>query len=256
METPFDSDRSARPPVLRLWAEAVAAVTPMPRGVVRAAERLAPRGDGHPVLLVPGFLRGESYMQPLARFLAGRGYAVQGWRQGVNLGPTARALDGLEEQLQRIVVRHGRKASLIGHSLGGTLARNLAQKRPNDVRLLIVLSSPIRLPTASQLEPLYRMLAPLHAPDLGSRYRGLNEPPAVPVTSIYTRSDGIIAWRSCLELEGHERESIEVRGTHSTMPRNAASWRIIADRLALPEGQWRPYGTPPREIGTTRKMSD
>jgi pimeloyl-ACP methyl ester carboxylesterase len=252
IETPFDSDRSARPPVRRLLTEAMAAVTPMPRGVVRAAERLAPSGDGHPVLLVPGFLRGESYMQPLTRFLAGRGYAVQGWRLGVNLGPTARALDGLEEQLARIVQRHGRKASLIGHSLGGTFARNLAQKCPQDVRLLIVLSSPIRLPTASQLEPIYRLLAPLHAPDVSSRYRGLNQPPAVPVTSIYTRSDGIIAWQSCLEVEGPERESIEVRGTHSTMPRNVQSWRIIADRLAQPEGAWRPYGAP-REAGTAWK---
>ncbi len=255
MDTPFDSDRSARPPVRRLWTEAMAAVTPMPRAVVRAAERQAPRGDGHPVLVVPGFLRGEGYMQPLYRFLAGRGYAVEGWRLGVNLGPTAHVLDGLEEQLGTIVRRHGRKASLIGHSLGGTLARNLAKKRPEDVRLLIVLASPIRLPTASQLEPVYRLLAPWHAPDLHIRYRGVNEPPLVPVTAIHTRSDGIVAWQSCLEVEGAARENIEVRGTHSTMPRNPSAWRIIADRLAQAEGGWRPYGAP-REAGNAWRRSD
>jgi pimeloyl-ACP methyl ester carboxylesterase len=248
METLFDSDRSARPSARALWAEAMAAATPMPRAVIRAAERHAPRGDGHPVLVVPGFLRGENYMQPLYRFLAGRGYAVHGWRLGVNLGPTEHALDGLADRLDEIVERHGRKASLIGHSLGGTLARDLAKRRPQSVRLLVVLASPIRLPTASRLEPVYRLLARWHSPDLQNLYRGVNEPPPVPVTAVYTRSDGIIAWQSCFEAPGPLRENIEVRGTHSTMPRNPTAWRVIADRLAQPEGRWHPYGTEPRPL--------
>jgi pimeloyl-ACP methyl ester carboxylesterase len=242
MVTPFSDDKSARPPVARLWHEAVSAVTPMPRRAVLAVHRSAPRGDGHPVLLVPGFLRGESYMQPLSRFLTGRGYAVNGWRLGVNLGPTDQALDGLEERLDEIVARHGRKASLVGHSLGGALARLLAKQRPENVRQLIVLTSPIRVPTATQLEPLYRLLAHWHSASSPGLYQTFNEPPAVPVTALHTRSDGIVAWQSCLEVEGPRRENIEIKGAHSTMPRNPAAWRIIADRLAQPEGEWRPYG--------------
>lgn len=245
MDTLFDSDRSSRPPVGRLWVEAVSAVAPVPRRVVRAIRRDAPRGDGHPVLLVPGFLRGESYMQPLYRFLAGRGYAVHGWRLGVNFGPTDRALDGLARRLDEIVARHGRAASLIGHSLGGALARQLAKERPDDVRLLITLTSPIRVPTASQLEPLYRLLAPWHSAASPALYRTFNEPPSVPVTAIFTRSDGIVAWRSCLEVEGPRRENIEVSGAHSAMPRNPVAWRIIADRLAQAEGDWRPFVAAP-----------
>jgi pimeloyl-ACP methyl ester carboxylesterase len=243
MESLFDSDRSSRPPIGRLWGEAVSAVTPLPRRVIRAAQRAAPRGDGHPVLLVPGFLRGESYMQPLYRFLADRGYAVHGWRLGVNLGPTDRILDGLARRLDEIVARDGRKASLIGHSLGGALVRQLAKERPAQVRLLITLASPIRVPTASQLEPLYRLLAPWHSAASQALYRNINAPPAVPVTAVYTRGDGIVAWRSCLEAAGPRRESIEVSGAHSTMPRNLAAWRIIADRLAQPEGAWRLFDT-------------
>ena len=244
METLFHSDKRARPPVRRLWTEAMSAVTPMPRRVILAAARRAPEGDGHPVLLVPGFLRGEGYMAPLRRFLEVRGYAVYGWRLGVNLGPTERVLDGLEHRLQEIVARHGRRASLIGHSLGGALVRELAKAHPELVRQVIVLASPIRLPTASAFEPLYRMLARWHSAETGSLYAGINEPPPVPVTALHTRSDGIVAWQSCLEAEGPERENVEVKGPHSTMARNPAAWRVIADRLAQKEGEWRPYGAP------------
>ncbi len=215
----------------------------MPRRVVQAAHRAAPPGDGHPVLLVPGFLRGDGYMQPLHRFLAGRGYAVHGWRLGVNLGPTDRVLDGLERRFDALAAQYGRRVSLIGHSLGGALARELAKKRPDQVRLLVVLTSPIRLPTASRLEPLYRALSRWHSASSPSLYACLHEPPSVPVTAIYTREDGIVDWRSCVEAEGALRENIEIAGPHSTMARNPAAWRIIADRLAQPEGSWRPYGS-------------
>ena len=224
-ESLFAAGRRDRPPVHRLWIEAMSAVTPMPRHAVLAARRSAPQGDGHPVMLNPAFLRGDRYMPPLRRFLSDSGYAVYGWRLGVNVGPTDRILS----------------VSLIGHSLGGAVARELAKKRPEDVRLLIVLSSPIRIPTASPLEPIYRMLSRWHSPSSSTLYASFNEPPRVPVTAIHTRSDGIVAWQSCFEVEGECRENIEVAGPHSTMARNPAAWRIIADRLAQGEGKWQPY---------------
>jgi pimeloyl-ACP methyl ester carboxylesterase len=238
----FDRDKTARPPARRLLIEAVSAVTPMPRRVTLAAQRVAPRGDGHPVLLLPAFLRGERHMQPLHRFLGDRGYAAYGWSLGVNVGPTDRVLTGIEERLDELHARHRRKVSLVGHSLGGAIARELAKRRPEAVRLLIVLTSPIRLPTASPIEPIYRVLSRWHSPSSRERYATLNEPPDVPVTAIYSRTDGILAWQSCLEAEGPLRESIEVVGPHSTMARNPLAWRIIADRLAQPEGHWQPYG--------------
>jgi pimeloyl-ACP methyl ester carboxylesterase len=241
--TIFARDRSLRPPAHRLWIEAVSAMTPMPRRVSLAAGRTAPRGDGHPVLLLPAFLRGERHMQPLERFLLERGYAAYGWDLGVNVGPTDRVLVGIERRLDELHARHGRKVSLIGHSLGGSIARELAKRRPEAVRLLIVLTSPIRLPTASPVEPIYRMLSRWHSRSSADRYATLNDPPDVPVTAIYSRSDGILAWQSCLECEGPRLESIEVKGPHSTMARNLGAWRIIADRLAQPEGGWAPYGS-------------
>jgi pimeloyl-ACP methyl ester carboxylesterase len=222
---------------LTLMGAAAHLVPPRP-GLVARALRNAPRGDGHPVLVVPSFLRGDGHTAPLRRFLAGCGYAVYGWGLGTNIGPTAAALDGIERLLNEIQAKHGRKVSLIGHSLGGVIARELAKQKPAQVRQLILLASPIRLPTASPLEPVYKLLSRWHRIDAAASIEQLNAPPAVPVTSIYTRSDGIVAWESCVEFAGPQRENIAVRGTHGTMVRNTRAWRIIADRLAQPEGNW------------------
>ena len=237
-------DAFARPklPPLHLTLLGVAAHLVPPRpGMVATALKTAPRGDGHPVIVLPSFLRGDGHTAPLRRFLAGCGYAVEGWGLGTNLGPTAAALDGIEALLAATHRRHGRKATLIGHSLGGVIARELAKQHPEQVRQLVLLASPIRQPTASPLEPVYRLLTRWHRIDAASAAAQLNAPPETPVTALYTKSDGIVAWESCREIEGARRESIELRGAHGTMVRNPAAWRIIADRLAQPEGEWRRY---------------
>jgi pimeloyl-ACP methyl ester carboxylesterase len=220
---------------------AAAYLVPLPPSALATAVRRAPRGDGHPVLVVPSFLRGDRHTQLLRRFLAGCGYAAYGWGLGANIGPTEEALSGLERRLQEIAGAHGRRVSVIGHSLGGVLAREIVKRHPELVRQLILLASPIALPTASPLEPIYRLLARWHSVDPQRSIEALNEPPTVPVTAIFTRSDGIVAWQSCREVPGAQRESIAVQGSHGTMVRNPAAWRIIADRLAQPEGRWQPY---------------
>jgi len=226
------------PPLHLTLIGAAAQFVPARPGTIATALRAAPRGDGHPVLVLPSFLRGDRHTAALRRFLTGCGYVVYGWGLGANLGPSAAALEGIECRLDEIRLRHGRKVSLIGHSLGGVIARELAKKRPHDVRRLILLASPIRLPTASPLEPVYKLLARWQRVDSTASIDRLNMPPTVPVTAIFTRRDGIVAWQSCLEVAGPRRENIEVRGTHGTMVRNARAWRIIAERLAQPDGDW------------------
>ena len=229
------------PPLHHTLLGAAAHLVPPRPGLVASALKAAPRGDGHPVIVVPSFLRGDGHTAPLRRFLAGCGYAALGWGLGTNLGPTAAALDGIEALLGAAHRRHGGKVTLIGHSLGGVIARELAKQHPDQVRQLLVLASPIHLPTASPLEPVYRLLARWHCIATARTAAELNTPPIVPVTAIYTKSDGIVAWQSCREVAGECRESIEIRGAHGTMVRNLAAWRIIADRLAQREGEWRPY---------------
>ena len=112
---------------------------------------------------------------------------------------------------------------------------------------VVMLGSPVRLPTATSLAVLFRLLARFHRTAHGIALAELNRPPpdAIPVSAIYTREDGIVAWETCLEQSGDMRENIEVTGTHSTLPSNPRALAIVADRLAQPEGAWRAYVVPP-----------
>ncbi|HZK91435.1 MAG TPA: alpha/beta hydrolase [Stellaceae bacterium] len=194
-----------------------------------------PRGDGHPVIVLPAFFCSDAMTRGLRAWLAALGYAVEGWGAGVNLGPTTAAVAAAAaDRILRISTETtGRKASLVGVSLGGALGRALANAHPDRVRRVITVCSPFRLPTASPLEPIYRALAPLH----GSQQRmlaHLSEPPPVPTVAIYSRTDGIVAWRSCVDDPAPNRENVAVNGAHTTMLVNPHTLRVIAERLALP----------------------
>ncbi|HUK09914.1 MAG TPA: alpha/beta fold hydrolase [Stellaceae bacterium] len=235
--------RVAPPPKRRLLREFRSVLTPRPRLFRDARVRGAPKGDGHPVFVLPGFLTNDTRTRHLRAFLTRLDYAVYGWGEGVNWGPTSRAVTGAERRLKEIRREHGRRVTLVGHSLGGVLARELAKKFPDDVRQVVMLGSPVRLPTASNLAVFFRMLSRFHSPTVGSDIAEMNRPPPddIPVMAIYTREDGIVAWQSCLEQPGPRRENIEVLGTHSTLPTNPEVLRLVAECLAEPEGRWRPY---------------
>ncbi len=233
------------PPRRRLLREFRAVLMPRPRVVRHPLLRHAPRGDGHPVFVLPGFLTNDVRTRHLRRLLVSLGYETYGWGEGVNWGPTDHAIAAIERRLQEIRRRHGRRVTLIGHSLGGLLARELAKRFPDDVRAVVTLGSPIRLPTATSLAVVFRLLARFHRTAHAMEIAALNLPPpdAIPVTAIYTREDGIVAWESCLEQEGGRRENVEVRGTHSMLPSNPLALTVVADRLAQPEGGWKAYVT-------------
>ena len=244
-ELPFlDRDGRVTPPSKRrLLGEFRAVLTPRPRLARLPALQSAPRGDGHPVFVLPGFLTNDQRTRHLRLFLSRLGYSVYGWGQGVNWGPTDRALAAIERRLHEVHRRHGRKVTLVGHSLGGVLARELAKKFPAEVRQVVMLGSPAKLPTATSLDVFFRLLARFHRQALGADLAAVNRPPpdGIPVSALYTRDDGIVAWQSCLEAPGPHRENIEVRGNHSTLPSNPEALLIVADRLAQAEGGWRPY---------------
>ena len=192
-----------------------------------------PRGDGHSVIVLPAFLTSDRMNRSFRAWLDGLGYAAEGWGGGFNLGPSAAAVAAADDMLCRCTDASGRQASLVGHSLGGVLARALANAHPDRVRRVISVCSPFRLATASPLEPIYRALAPLHS---GQRrmLAHLIAPPPVPTTAIYTPSDGVVAWRSCIDAPGLNRENIAVDGAHTTMLANPRALRVIAERLSWP----------------------
>jgi pimeloyl-ACP methyl ester carboxylesterase len=208
----------------------------------RALRRIAPLGDGHGVMVLPGFLGSDGYNAALRRFLGRLNYTVYGWGMGQNLGPRDGVLEGLEQRLEELSDRHGGPISLVGHSLGGIFARELAREYPERVRQVISLGSPFgrgRM-TASIPARLFTALNPQE--ELPVDEGLLHEPPPVPTTAIYSKGDGIVNWETTWQRDGHEEtQNIQVRGSHCGMTLNPSIWFLVAERLALPVGAWQPF---------------
>jgi len=204
---------------------------------------LAPRGDGHPVLVLPGLIASDVSTRPLRSFLESRGYAVTGWRQGRNLGLRPGVQQAMIDLVGEISDRHGRKISMIGWSLGGLYARQLAKMMPERVRSVITLGSPFAShPKATNAWRVYEMASGRRADEEDKRFGGsLSEAPPVPTTAIFSRTDGICAWQGCMEKVSVRSESIEVESSHCGMGHHPAVVYAVADRLAQAEGRWEPF---------------
>ena len=162
---------------------------------------LAPRGDGHPVLVLPGLVASDTSTRPLRSFLKSRGYAVSGWRQGRNLGLRHGVQNAMVDLVHELNDTHGRKVSLVGWSLGGLYARQLAKMMPERVRSVITLGSPFASgPKATNAWRVYEMASGRRADEEDARFGGaLSGTPPVPTTAIFSRTDGVCAWQGCME---------------------------------------------------------
>jgi len=208
----------------------------------------APRGDGHGVLVLPGLLGSDTGTLPLRRFLRLLGYDVRGWGLGRNRGPTEEVLHQLPRALAALAERTGGAVSLVGWSLGGIFAREIARLHPGQVRQVIALGSPFAQGNrwGTHAEGPYQRLSHLHAAvgRIPSRLQ-VARPIRVPSTSVYSRQDGIVSWQACIEPETALHQNVEVRCSHLGFGVDPATLWLIADRLALPVGQHRPFRPPP-----------
>ena len=202
-----------------------------------------PRGDDHPVLVLPGLLADDSSTQALRGFLNSHGYKAHGWKLGRNLGLRGTIEQDMLARIDELFERYGRrKISLVGWSLGGLYARQLAKLAPEKVRCMISLGSPfIGSPKATNAWRLYEMAAGSKVEDHDLIGIDLAGAPPVPTTSIFSRTDGICAWQNCINQEGPEVENIEVHGSHCGLGHLPAAVYAIADRLAQPEGGWKRF---------------
>ena len=191
-----------------------------------------PRGDGHAVVVFPGFLTGDWATKDLIAWLAKVGYDARGWGPGSNWGPSTFALKRCETLLDEACERIGRKATLIGRSLGGLYARELAKDAPEKVVRVITLGTPVKFPIATPLSPFADALSGNFDAGFAKRVGDLPRNPTVPVTAIYSRKDGIVPWRACLIEESATSENIEVDSPHTIMGSNPQAMRVIAERLA------------------------
>jgi pimeloyl-ACP methyl ester carboxylesterase len=199
----------------------------------------APGGDGHGVLVLPGFMATDMSTGLLRRYLRRLGYNVRGWELGRNLGPTERVLDLLPRAVTALANWTDGPVSVVGWSLGGVYARELARRDPERVRQVITLGSPFALtdPSQSRAGGMYRRQAYLHA-DAGRVPTAdqIVQPIPVPSTAVYSRRDGIVAWQACIGPRTDLHDNVEVSCSHLGFGVDAATLWLIADRLALPPG--------------------
>ncbi len=201
--------------------------------------RQTPRGDGHPVLVYPGFMANNSSTSLLRWFLRDRGYAAAGWSLGRNLGHEA-YLEDLNRQLASEYKRHGQKISLIGWSLGGVFAREVARENPAKVRQVITLGSPFSTgPSGTRVSWIYKLVTGRTVKDEDIEH--LSSALTVPTTAIYSETDGIVNWRGCVEEERTSCENIQVNGSHFGLGHNPMVLLAIADRLAQHPQHWQPF---------------
>lgn len=204
----------------------------------------APRGDGHPVMVFPGLSANDVSTVPLRYYLQSLNYQPWGWEQGFNLGPRAGVIDEAKNILARTYENTGRKVSLIGWSLGGVYARELAKELPHMVRGVITLGTPFAAShKATNVWRLYELASGRSIEREAENYN-LPVAPPVPTTSIYSRSDGIVAWQGSIQQPSNANphtENIEVSASHIGLGINPSAWWSVADRLAQAEGQWRPF---------------
>ncbi|MGH6625703.1 MAG: alpha/beta fold hydrolase [Burkholderiaceae bacterium] len=204
----------------------------------------APAGDGHGVIVFPGLGANDATTLPLRRYLASLRYATQGWSQGFNWGPRAGVLEAAQRQLADTFARSQRKLSLVGWSLGGIHARELAKQMPEKVRCVITLGAPFASPSQSTHAWRLYEWASGRNPQREAQQYDLPAAPPVPTTSIYSRSDGVVAWQGSLQApsaDNPQTENVEVMASHLGLGLNPSAWWVVADRLAQPEGHWRAF---------------
>ena len=208
-----------------------------------------PDGDGHPVIFYPGFMTGDAYTTTIRQCIEDKGYRIYGWDHGINTGLDDVTAEHMKKHLKDVFdANGGQKITLIGHSLGGIYARELAREFPDMVRGVITMGTPFGMmddpavATSEQLSRLYDFFNP------GSEYLKFDDirdrmltPPPVPTTSLYSKEDGIVDWKGALNPARHEAENIEVHGSHLGMAFNPMTIAAVLDRLAQDPADWKPF---------------
>ncbi len=209
------------------------------------------QGDGHPVWVLPGFMAGDQSTLILRRYLSRQGYAALPWGFGQNLGPRG---DLGERMLARVAELHelyGEPITLVGQSLGGVYARQIARAYPEGVRMVITLGSPIGATEGGTMRLVEALFEAALGDDLESLrstpfFADVRAPLEVPCSAIFSRLDGVASWRICMQQEGPMAENIEVTSSHVGMGMHPEVLAIVAERLSQDPGDWQRYS--PRNL--------
>lgn len=231
-------------------------LTEPPRGLADIASLLlaapwllrSPRGDGHPVLVLPGLLASDASTIVMRAYLRFLGYRVHGWNLGINTGPTSAVVDGLPLVLTELADRYDGPVSVVGWSLGGIYARQLARELPESVRQVVTLGSPFGLSSLGQTwaGALYSRMSGNHTvlPPVDGIDWEQGQPLPVPSTALYSKHDGVVPWQVCRDFPSERSESVAVHGSHLGLTHNPTALWAVADRLAQASDAWSPFVVP------------
>lgn len=231
----------ARPSLFWLFTEGHRAITELGLSIpYRTFFMHKGMGDGHPVLVLPGFMSSDFSTGLLRKFINKSGYTAYGWDLGTNRAEV-KYLKLLLEKVDAIYQKHGEPISLVGWSLGGVYARQLAKNRPEIIRQVITLGSPFQgIQHANNVAWVYNLFSDRERVkeqnlDL---FLDIPKPAPVPTTAIYSKEDGIVPWKLCMEEEDEIHQNVQVRGSHFGLGVNATVLEIIADRLSYEKHNW------------------
>lgn len=209
----------------------------------------APDGNGQPVLTLPGFLGSDRSTRSIRRYLRKKNYDPFPWLLGRNEGPDTSGEGGalLDARIKQIYKKTGQKVALVGWSLGGVMARNAAKRIPHMVSQVITLGSPFdATQNISSIAKLFEFVSGKNPNDEQFQHiLDYNRPPPpadVPTTAIFTKTDGIVHWSTCIESPAPNTDNIEVAlASHSGLGFNAAVLFLLAERLSIPPSEWSPF---------------
>ncbi|HTK85156.1 MAG TPA: alpha/beta hydrolase [Patescibacteria group bacterium] len=234
------------------WLVLELASLPLTKSMLRGE---VPDGDGSPVLVLPGILNNDVMTAPLRGFIEELGYKTYAWDGGLNIGFSKNTAKHLADRLDKIYRDTGKKVALVGHSLGGIYARELARQFPHKVSKVITMGSAFGADKELQaITPALRLVFRAasfnnpHITDQAIIKRSLIPPP-VPTTSIFSRTDGLVDWHACLNPKARRAENIEVQGGHVGVFMNPGALLALADRLAAPVRGWKPFDPSQYDIG-------
>ena len=202
--------------------------------LVGAIPRLssAPRGDGHLVVDIPGWRAPELSGAPLRGYLRRLGYDARGWGLGTNTGDPRRDVQRLAASVLELVEETGTPASLVGWSLGGVIAREVARRHPDAVRRVITYGTPISGGAAHTTIARAGGRGSHGDADRVARRLDAETPIRVPLTVLFSRRDGIVSWQACIDRRSPTAEHVEVSSTHLGLGVDPDVWAVVADRLA------------------------
>ena len=239
------SNNINKPPSFWLYTDGLRAILELASTqVFNLFKEYEKNGDGHPVLVIPGFMGSGFSTKLLRKFINDLGYHAYDWGLDRNLA-NFEDLEFLSLKIEELYKKHNKKVSLIGWSLGGVYARQLAKANSGIIRQVITMGSPFN--GANQ---------PNHARwlyDYIKKREGTSEvddatladlpnPAPVPTTAIYSTEDGIVPWEVCIEnKEDETHQNVRIHGSHLGLGANPSVFHIIADRLQYHEGNWKHF---------------